>query len=92
MFQRGGISIALKNRKKINIVGLVYHKKRPIGCCIITNENIMFGYNIAVYVSPQYRRFGFGKRIMNYTKLNSDINCFICCRNGSAARNLYKEI
>lgn len=67
MFKSGGISIAVENPDTIDVVGLVFNKRKiPIACCLITKSDIMYGCNIGVYVKPSYRNMGIGKKILSY--------------------------
>lgn len=92
MFKSGGISIAIENPDKIKVVGLVFSdRKIPIACCIITNDNIMYGYNVGTYVKPNYRNMGIGKKILSYVLSSGDYNLRFC-NHDEPSKKLYSGI
>jgi GNAT superfamily N-acetyltransferase len=73
MFKRGGIKIGIKNPSDIEVIGLVFNERDiPIACCIITNNDNMYGCNIGTYVKPRYRNRGIGKKILSYVVATGD--------------------
>jgi GNAT superfamily N-acetyltransferase len=92
MFKSGGISIALSNTDNIEVVGLVFNRRKiPIACCLITKDNIMYGCNISVYVKPNYRNIGIGKRILSYVTSSGDYKLNVWDYDGPS-KKLYSGI
>jgi len=89
-FAHGGMIKAIRQQDQILVAGLAFVNHKPVGSCIITKENIMFGYNIGVFVNSKYRNCGIGKRLLNYVVSSGEYNlhCYTMCQ---ASYNLYKN-
>lgn len=55
----------------LNSIYILYDGEKPIGSCLVLNENC--GVSVGVFIKPQYRNRGFGSKLLRFvTKDNKD--------------------
>jgi len=81
--------------EKIAVIATAYDRNKPVAKAILL-KTFDTGINIGVYVRPEYRRLGIGKKLTQLIKRRNSTRkrkiIIRCCFGGTAGRNLYTSV
>jgi len=81
--------------EKIAVIATAYDRNKPIAKAILLNTRDA-GINIGVYVRPEYRRLGVGKKLAQLIKRRNSTRkrkiMIRCAFDGTAGRDFYASV
>jgi GNAT superfamily N-acetyltransferase len=58
-----------ENFYEVKSIYILYENEKPIGSCLVLNN--FFDVNVGIFIKPNYRKKGYGKRLLRFVIRNN---------------------